>query len=182
MKTISDHILDLLQNSVRANATLIEIIVDENKKNDICTVIIKDNGCGMNEDILKIAANPFFTSRDTRKIGLGLSLFKQNAEKTNGSFCIQSEVNKGTEVKAVFQLSHFDKPPLGEIWDTYLFTLMGNENIELNYRHKTEIGNFSICSAEIIEMLDGIPLKQKEIREAVTEIIKNNLKDIKTTN
>ncbi len=72
MRTLSDHILDILQNSISANATLIEIIVEENKKNDICSLKIIDNGCGMNEEILREATNPFFTSRKTRKVGLGL--------------------------------------------------------------------------------------------------------------
>lgn len=181
MRTISDHILDILQNSIRAKSTLIEIIVDEDKKNDICTVTINDNGCGMNNEILSKAANPFFTSRETRKVGLGLSLLKQNAEKSNGSFFIESEVNKGTRVKVTFQLSHIDKPPLGDIWNMYYFTLIGNENIALNYRHKTEKGDFSILSEEIKEMLQGASLQQKEIRQAIIEIIKNNLKDIITT-
>lgn len=181
MKTLADHILDILQNSIRAKSTLIEIIVDEDKKNDICTVIINDNGCGMNNEILSKATTPFFTSRETRKVGLGLSLFKQNAEKSNGSFLIESGVNIGTVLKATFQLSHIDKPPLGDIWNVYYFTLIGNENLALNYRHKTDKGEFSIQSDEIKELLDGASLKQKEIRQAIIEIIKNNLKDIITT-
>lgn len=181
MKTIADHILDIVQNSTRAKATLIEIIFDEDKKHDFCTLTIKDNGCGMSEEILKQATNPFFTSRNTRKVGLGIPLLKQNSEAAGGSFYIHSEVNKGTEVKAVFQLSHLDKPPLGDVWNVYYYTLLGNENISLNYRHKTEIGVFEIYSEEILEMLAGTPLKQNEIRNAIIEIIKNNLKDIKAT-
>lgn len=181
MKTLADHILDILQNSVNAKATLIEISIEENKNRDICTIKISDNGCGMNEEILKKATTPFFTSRDTRKVGLGLSLFKQNAERSNGSFLIKSGVDKGTVVKATFQLSHIDKPPLGDIWNVYYFTLIGNENLALNYRHKTDKGEFSIQSDEIKELLQGASLKQKEIRQAIIEIIKNNLKDIITT-
>ena len=181
MKTIAEHILDIVQNSIRAKATLIEIIVAEDKKNDFCTIEITDNGCGMDEQTLKLAANPFFTSRSTRKVGLGLSLLKQNAEKTGGAFSIVSKVNEGTRVKAVFRLSDFDRPPLGDIWNTYYFTLVGSKDLELNYRHETEKGNFKISSRELRETLQGVPLVQKEIKEAINEMIKNNLEEIKAS-
>jgi hypothetical protein len=182
MRTISDHILDIVQNSIRANATLIEIIVEEDKKRDFCLLTIKDNGCGMDEETAKQAVNPFFTSRETRKVGLGLSLLKQNAEKTNGTFELNTEVNKGTEIKAVFQLSNIDKPPMGDIWNTFYFTMLSHEKLDLRYLHKTEKGEFKIHSAEIRNLLGGVSLKQKEIKEAIIELIRNNLKDIAITN
>ncbi len=119
MKTLSDHILDIVQNSIQAKANLIKIRLEENKIKDICSLIISDNGCGMDTETLKQASNPFFTTRTTRKVGLGLSLLKQNAERANGSFLLSSEQNKGTRVEAVFQLSNMDKPVLGEIWDVF---------------------------------------------------------------
>ena len=180
MKTISEHILDIVQNSVRANATLIEIIVEEDRKNDLYVLEIIDNGCGMNSEMLAKATDPFFTSRKTRKVGLGLSLLKQNAEQANGHFHIVSKENKGTEVKAVFQLSNIDRPPIGDIWNTWYLTLISNENLELVYRHKTEEGEFIFHSEEIKEMVEGVSLKQKEIREAVLELFKNNLKEIRS--
>jgi len=182
MKTLSEHILDIVQNSIKANAKLIEIIVTEDEKKNLCTLEIKDDGSGMDEKTLMLAANPFFTSRDTRKVGLGLSLLKQNAENANGYFDIQSKKNKGTAVKAAFQLTHFDTPPLGDVWNTFYLTLLGNEKIEIVYRHKTCKGEFLIRSAEIKEMLGNVPIRQKEIREAIIEMIKNNLKDITTIN
>ncbi len=178
MRTLSDHILDILQNSISANATLIEIIVEENKKSDICSLRIIDNGCGMNEEILKEATNPFFTSRKTRKVGLGLSLLKQNAEMSNGKFSLTSKPEKGTEVEAIFQLSNIDRQPLGDIWNTFYLTMLSNETVELIYLHKTDNGEFRINSTEIREMLGEVSLKQKEIREAIIELIKNNLRDI----
>jgi hypothetical protein len=182
MKTIADHILDIVQNSIRAKATLIEVIVVENKKKDFYNIIIKDNGCGMDEATRKQATNPFFTSRNTRKVGLGLSLLKQNAEQARGIFQITSEVDNGTEVNAVFQLSNVDKPPLGDIWNTYYFTLISNPKVKLNYRHETEDGVFEMLSEELEKALDGVSLLQKEIKEAIIEMIKNNLKEIKATN
>ncbi|TNF45838.1 MAG: ATP-binding protein [Bacteroidetes bacterium] len=178
MKTLADHILDIVQNSVRANATLIEIIVEEDKKNDLCLLKINDNGCGMSAETLEKATNPFFTTRNTRKVGLGLSLLKQNAEMANGRFKIQSELKKGTEVEATFQHSHFDRPELGEVWDTYYLTMLGNKNVEFIYEHKTNKGSFRITSAEIRKSTEGISLQQTEIRKAITDLIKNNITDI----
>jgi len=178
MKTLADHILDIVQNSVRANATLIEIMVEEDKKNDLCVLKITDNGCGMNKEILEQATNPFFTTRKTRKVGLGLSLLKQNAEMANGRFNIRSEINKETEVEATFQHSHFDRPELGEIWDTFYLTMLGNKNVEFIYSHKTNKGSFKISSAEIRKNTEGVSLQHPEIREAITDLIKNNIANI----
>jgi len=181
MKTISDHVLDIVQNSVRAKATVIEIIVEEDKKNDFYALKINDNGCGMSREVLQNAANPFFTSRNTRKVGLGLSLLKQNAEAAGGSFQLWSEPGKGTKVQAVFQLSHYDRPPTGDIWDTWFLTLLSNPGIRLVYKHQTGKGTFTVDSAEVLEMLEGVRLQQKEVKEGVIEWIKNNLEKIEAS-
>lgn len=179
MKTLADHILDILQNSVRASATLIEVIVHENKNEDICTLTITDNGCGMDEIMILNATDPFFTSRKTRKVGLGLPLLKQNAEKAEGSFQIQSEKGFGTTVKATFRLSNFDRPPLGDIADVLYLTMLSYKNICFKYSHTTENGNFSINSDEIYQMLGDIPMQNKEMREAIVDYIRTNIKEIK---
>lgn len=182
MKTISEHVLDIVQNSVRAKATLIEIIVNENKENNLYTLIIKDNGCGMSEEVLMQATNPFFTSRKTRKVGLGLSLLKQNAESASGSFTIESTPGEGTLVKAVFQQSHLDRPPLGDIWNTWYYTFLSNPGVRLVYKHQNENGSFEIDSKEITDLLESVSPGQKEVREAIIEMIKNNLKEIEVIN
>jgi hypothetical protein len=181
MKTISDHVLDIVQNSVRAKATLIEIIVKEDKKSNLYNLTINDNGCGMSREILEQAANPFFTSRNTRKVGLGLSLLKQNAEAAGGSFKINSEPGQGTEVNAVFQLDHLDRPPMGDIWITWYLNLLSNQGIHWIYRHSTEEGFFEMDSAELLTMLEGVSLQQKEIKQAIIEMIKNNLNEIEAS-
>jgi len=179
MKTISEHVLDIVRNSVRAKATLIEIIVDEDKTNDLYSLIIKDNGCGMSSEMLKQATNPFFTSRTTRKVGLGLSLLKQNAENAGGAFSVESQEGEGTVVNAVFQYSNIDRPPLCDIWNTWYFTLLSNMNIRLVYKHQTIFGKFEIDSKEVLEMLEGVSLRQKEVKEAVIGLIINNLKELR---
>lgn len=181
MKTISDHILDILQNSVTAGATLIEIIVTENKKNDFYSIEISDNGCGMDAETLQKATDPFFTSRNTRKVGLGLSLLKQNAEIVGGSFELESELNKGTKVTAIFKHSNIDRPPTGKVWEVFYLTMLSYQNILLRYKHTTETARFEINSNEILEAIGNVPLKNMEIKEAIYELIKNNLKSIQAT-
>jgi len=181
MKTISEHVLDIIQNSVRAGATLIEIIVVENNISDLYALTIKDNGSGMSMELLEKAANPFFTSRKTRKVGLGLSLLRQNAEAANGSFFIDSTVGVGTVVQANFQLSHLDRPPAGDIWNSWYLSVIGNPKTRFQYRHQTDEGEFKIDSGEIREMMKGVSLKQSEIGNALTEMIKNNLEEIKAS-
>lgn len=178
MKTISDHVLDIVQNSIKANATLIEIMVEEDKKNDICVLKITDNGCGMNSEVLAQATNPFFTTRKTRKVGLGLSLLKQNADMSNGKFSLFSEENKGTAVEASFQYSNLDRPELGDIWDTLYLTMLGNENVDLVYEHHTNKGSFKFSSSEIKSSIEGVSMQKAEIRNAIIDFIKSNIKDI----
>jgi hypothetical protein len=178
MKTLSDHILDIIQNSLNAKSTLIEIIVQTDKKNDLCILKIIDNGCGMSSEILKQATNPFFTTRKTRKVGLGLSLLKQNAEMANGKFNIQSEPGKGTTVEAIFRLSHIDRPELGDIWNTFYLSMLGSENVELIYEHITDNGRFKISSEEIRDSIVGISMQQPDIGKAITDLIENNIKNI----
>jgi hypothetical protein len=181
MKTISDHVLDIVQNSVRAGATLIEIIVNEDKKNNLYALTINDNGCGMSREVLEQAVHPFFTSRSTRKVGLGLPLLKQNAEAAAGSFDIQSEPGKGTSVTAIFRHRHLDRPPLGDIWETWYLTMLGYPRIRLVYKHQTQKGLTEVDSNVIKEMLDGIPPRQKEMKQAIIEWIKNSLIEIEAS-
>ena len=178
MKTLSDHVLDIIQNSIRAGATLIEIMVEENKISDICILQICDNGCGMDKRTMEQATNPFFTTRKTRKVGLGLSLLKQNAEMAKGKFIISSEVNKGTAIEASFQFSNVDRPELGDIWNTLYLTIQGNENLELKYEHRTNKGSFKFSSTEIKSNTEGVSLQQFEIRTAIIDFIKSNIKNI----
>lgn len=176
MKNISDHILDIVQNSVRAKATLIEIMVDENKNKDLYTLEIKDNGCGMKREVAEKSADPFFTTRKTRKVGLGLSLLKQKAEDTGGKFEIYSEENSGTRVQAIFRLSHIDLPPNGDMGEMFYLVMAANEHVNVSFLYKTDKVTFEISTTEIKKQLARVSLKNREIRNAIIELINNNLK------
>lgn len=181
MKTIADHILDILQNSVTAGATLIEIIVCEDVKPDIYAVEIRDNGRGMTEEEAANALEPFFTTRTTRKVGLGLPLFKQNAEASGGGLSIKSLPGYGTTVRAEFVSKHIDRPVMGDIAGVFVLSAIGHPGVSFRYEHTTSWGTFGISTDEVYEMLDGVPLSASEVRCAVMELIENNLAGIKAT-
>ena len=113
MLTLSDHILDITENSIRAGAKLIEISVDEDSENNLLTIEIKDDGHGMDQNTVQKVLDPFYTTKTVRRIGLGLPLLKDAAERSGGTFQINSQENQGTTVKATFGLRHLDRQPLG---------------------------------------------------------------------
>ena len=121
MTEISLNILDVAENSVKAGASLTEIAVTANFKANALTVTIRDNGCGMTPEQVNRVTDPFYTTRTTRKVGLGVPFFKEAAEQTGGSFCITSAPGAGTTVTAVFVLNSIDRMPLGDICDTRQF-------------------------------------------------------------
>jgi len=178
MRTISDHITDLVQNSVRALAKLIEIIVREENNCNLYVLLIRDNGAGMDNESVKIATDPFYTTRKTRKTGLGLALARQAAEQAGGYLRLCSEPGKGTQVEVAFGLNHIDRPPMGDIAGTMLLLAIGNENIIFRYTHSTEHGTYCFDTAELYDLLEGIPLSNHEIMASVRSLFLNNLNEI----
>jgi hypothetical protein len=175
MKTIADHITDIVENSARASATLIEIMIQEDKNSDLYTLMIRDNGRGMNKETLQKATEPFFTSRSTRKVGLGLPFLKQNAEQTGGKMEIHSAPGKGTTVAASFGLGNIDRPAAGDLAGAFILSVIGHPDIRITYSHTTGKGTFSVSSAELRELLGDVPIQATEIRKAIGEMIQSNL-------
>lgn len=177
MKDLSMHIMDILQNSTRAKATEIGLEVLTDSAADTLTLIFKDNGCGMSAEMVENVTNPFFTTRTTRKVGLGLPLLKQNAEKTGGSMKIESEVGKGTTVTAVFGLTHWDRPPLGDLAGTFVLTISANPDIRfiLHYKRNDEV-DYTLDTVEILEALDGVSLQNPEVMAYLKEMIEENIR------
>ena len=138
MRELSLNVMDIVQNSVRAGASLITVQVAESKKHDTLTITITDNGCGMSAEQVKSVIDPFFTTRTTRKVGLGVPLFKMEAEMTGGSFQIDSEEGKGTKVTAVFRPSHVDMIPLGDIASVIHLLITCNPELDFLFTHSVE--------------------------------------------
>ena len=148
MPEIALNVLDIAQNSVRAEASLIQISVDVDEAADTLTITIEDNGCGMTAEQTARVTDPFFTTRTTRKIGLGVPFFKMAAESTGGSFSIQSEPGVGTKVTAVFGLSHIDRMPLGDMNGTIYTLITFNTQIDFLYTYTFNQRSFTLDTRE----------------------------------
>lgn len=174
MKELSLNILDIAQNSVTANSTVIEIEIKENTLKNELFIGIYDDGKGMDEEKLKSVTDPFFTTRTTRKIGLGVPLFKMAAEMTGGKFEIQSSVGVGTKVMAHFDMSHLDFVPLGDICSSVVLLISMNLHIDFIYRFIKDETEFVLDTREIKQMLEGVPLDNPEVMRWMKEYINEN--------
>ncbi len=178
MPEISLNILDVTENSIRAQATCIVIEVLADTKEDTLTVLIQDNGCGMDEEQVQRVIDPFYTTRSTRKVGLGIPFFKQAAESTGGSFQIRSRKDIGTSVEAVFGLSHIDRMPLGDINTTIYQLVIFNEAIDFRYRYAYDDREFTLETKEMREMLGGLPFQDPEVSQFIREFLEENKKEV----
>ncbi len=174
MPEISLNILDIAQNSVSAKALLIEISVTAAFSDDILTVLIKDNGCGMSEETLNKVTDPFYTSRKTRKVGLGIPFFKQAAESTGGHFRIESQVGEGTEIEAKFIISSIDRMPLGDMTGTIHTLITMNTDIDFIYTYSVDDRGFKLDTREFKEIVGDISLNSPEISQYIREYLNEN--------
>lgn len=176
MQEISLNILDVAQNSVSAKASLISIGVVTER--GIMTVTIEDNGCGMTPEQVKSVTDPFYTTRKTRSVGLGVPLFKMAAEMSSGSFSIQSEKGKGTKVTAVFDTTNVDCMPLGDINATISSLIQLNPDIDFTYTRSEDGREFVLDTRQLREILSGIPLNEPEITAFIADYLEENTKQI----
>ncbi|MGN0384234.1 MAG: sensor histidine kinase [Eubacterium sp.] len=174
MPEISLNVLDVAENSIRANASLVKITVDIQQKQDTLTITFEDNGCGMTKDQIDKVEDPFFTTRTTRKVGLGIPFFKMAAENTGGSFSIKSEPGVGTITKAVFGLSHIDRMPLGDITGTIHTLITFNADTDFIYTYIFNKNSFVLDTREFKEVLGGIPLNTPDVSAYIKGFLEEN--------
>ena len=175
MRELSLNVLDIAQNSITAGASLITLTVDESVKTDRLTLGIEDNGCGMSEEQLQRVRDPFFTTRTTRRVGMGIPLFRMAAEMAGGDFSIESQVGKGTSVRASFQLTHIDRPPLGDMVDTVVTLIRLNEQLDFVYRHQTDDGLFEADTRSFREILGDVPLNEPDVIQWINEFLDEHI-------
>lgn len=178
MTEISLNVLDVAQNSIRAGADRIVISVKVNTNQDRLVIVISDNGCGMTPDQLKNAEDPFFTTRTTRTIGLGIPFFKYAAESTGGEFMISSEPGRGTTVTAAFVLSHVDRMPLGDMTSTIYLMIISNSSIDFLYTYEIDEKGFSLDTRELRKILDGIPFNAPEVSAYLREYLQEKKSEV----
>lgn len=179
MKELALHILDLVQNCITAGATKIDLTVIEDHLNNWLSIRIQDNGCGMSAAVLEQVTDPFYTTRTTRSVGLGIPMFKVNAQMCGGDFSIQSEVGVGTIIEARFKHNHIDRPPLGDMSTTIVGIVLSLEGCDLIYSHQVNEGLFYLSTEEMREMLgDDLDLGDVEVLQWVKGYVKEGLAEI----
>jgi len=178
MKSIALHILDLVENSTQAAARKVVISITEDPLHDSYILVIEDDGTGMTEEVIQKASDPFYTTRKTRKVGMGLPLIQMNAERTGGTLTLHSTPGKGTRLEVLFVYSHPDRLPLGEIADVLVLLATGHPQVRLLYEHRTLSGFYRFDTQEIHEIVGDLQNINQETRRFLREMIDENLKDI----
>lgn len=178
MRELSLNVLDIAQNSVSANASLIEIELIENSKTNDLLIGVYDNGKGMTKEQVESVRDPFFTTRTTRKVGMGIPLFKFAAEMTGGSLEIESEVGVGTRVRAYFKTDHLDFTPIGDMTSTMISLITMNLHIDFLYRRKLDDREFTVDTRQLKEILGDVPLNEPSIAMWITDYINENTKQL----
>ena len=177
MPEISLHILDVAENSVRAGARNVVIRVAADTAADLLSVSIEDDGKGMDREQVARVADPFYTSRKTRRVGLGVPFFKLAAELTGGHFSIRSAPGEGTTVCADFVLSSVDRMPLGDMPSTMHTLITMHEDIDFQYQFTLDGAGFALATAEFREILGEVSFREPEVSQYILDYLRENTAD-----
>ena len=173
------HILDIVQNSISAGATRVTLTVDEAPEADLLTIVIGDNGKGMTPEQVSRLSDPFFTSRTTRKVGMGIPLLMDSARQSGGDVRIESEPGKGTEVTAVFGYSNIDRPPLGDVANALMLLVSSNPALDFLFTYRYNGEEYLFDTVDVREILGDDALKDLTIIRNLEEMIKDNMREIR---
>ena len=175
MKDLSLYTLDLVQNSLRAEANFVQITVKDSIRRNRLEIIIEDNGFGMDSALLSKVTEPFVTTRTTRQTGMGIPLFKMAVELTGGTFRIDSTPGKGTTLRGVFVRSHIDMPPLGDMSETIVTLVQGSPDVDFLYTYETDEQTSRFDTKEIKETLEDIPINTPDVLNWIREHLQETL-------
>jgi hypothetical protein len=178
LRELSLHILDIAENSLNAGATLVTIEIVEDEEADRLAISVSDNGRGMDAETAQRVTDPFFTTRTTRRVGLGIPFLKQATELCNGSLTIDSKIGVGTAITANFQHSHINRMPLGDVTNTILGLVVGNPQADFIYRHKAGERFFEFDTRPIKQVLGDVPLSESWVIEYLRREISDSLAQI----
>jgi hypothetical protein len=183
MRELSLHILDVVENAIEADAHHVNLAIVEDLNADRLSITIRDDGRGMDAEVARKARDPFFTTRTTRHVGLGIPLFAAAAERCGGALTIDSAPDRGTTIEATFQHSHIDRAPLGDMPATLMCILMRDQNLNVHYvhrvlRHGSE-GTFELNTAQIKQELGDVPLYLPNVRHWLGEFIAQGEQQLK---
>ncbi len=178
MRELSLHILDILENAVEAGASKIRIKIDEEIEPDQMVIEIGDNGHGMDKERAARVLDPFYTTRETRHVGLGLPLLAESARRCEGALSIDSEPGEGTRVRAVFRRSHIDRAPLGDVPAALLAILLSERSIDIDYSHRIGQREFRFDSSEIRDELEDVALSHPKVRKWLLRFLQEGENDL----
>ena len=175
------NILDVAENSVKAGASLIQILLTE--QGDLLTIEIIDDGCGMSADVVRSVIDPFYTTRTTRKVGMGVPLLKMACEQTGGELTIRSVTqeddpqNHGTHVTATFHTNHIDFTPLGDVTATILTLIQGHPNTDFLFRHTKDGHVVELDTRSLREVLEDVPLSSYDVIQWIGGYLQEQYED-----
>ena len=175
MNDLSMHILDIIQNSISAGATRVTLTVDENPAADLLTIVIGDNGRGMTPEQVSRLSDPFFTSRTTRKVGMGIPL------QSGGEVRITSEPGRGTEVTAVFGYSDIDRPPLGDVANALMITASSNPRMDFLFTYRYNGEEYVLDTADVKEIFGEDAFENLTIVKNIEEMLKENIEEVRNS-
>lgn len=175
MRELSLHILDILENAVEAGATRITLTIREDSARNRMIIRVVDNGRGMAPELVKRVLDPFFTTRNTRHVGLGLPLLACAAERTGGRVRIRSLPGTGTVVSATLQLRHWDRPPLGDLPATLLAVMLAQPPVALRYVHWVDGRRFHCDTEELRAELGDVPLTHPKVRAWLGDYLREGI-------
>lgn len=179
MRELSLNILDICQNSITAKATLVIIDIKADTLKNFITIKISDNGTGIEKELLKNITSPFTTTRTTRRVGMGLPLFKMAAEITGGSFNIVSQVGKGTAVTGKFKLHSIDRMPMGELEETIITLIANNSGAEIVLNYKIDSKAFKFDTRAVKKTIQSNDLTDFQTLNFLKEYLKENIESTK---
>ncbi len=163
LEELSDHVMDIAMNSVRAGAREIAVSIVADKNRNLLTIAIADDGKGMDETTKRSVTDPFFSTKPGKDVGLGIPLLKGATEMCDGQFALESKRGEGTRIRASFALDHPDLPPLGNVKETLFLLCVSNPDVRFRLDYRADSEEFSFDTREINDSLDGVPINHPEV-------------------
>jgi hypothetical protein len=180
VRELSLHILDVLENSIEAGASRVVLSIEEDPVRDTLVIEVTDNGRGMSGERAERVLDPFYTTRETRHVGLGLPLFAAAARRCDGDLTLHSAPGEGSRVRGAFRRSHIDRAPLGDMPSVLLAALLSEHLVDLDYVHKVDGREFRFDSSEIRRDLGEVPLTHPKVRAWLVEFLEDGEESLTT--
>ncbi len=178
MTDLSLHLMDIMQNSIAADATRVEVGIRAEQSRNLLTIYVKDNGCGMSEETVQKVSDPFYTTRTTRKAGLGIPLFRASAEMAGGTMDIQSQPGKGTTISASYEIDHIDRKPLGDVASTITASITGYPEIDFDLVLQNDEDEYLFQTEDVRKQIGEVPINDIVIIQYLKEMIDEQIRSI----